>query len=475
MQYKQTFFDWEEPFEPIENVDADIYVNDMLRISDLYLKKITAYRSHSNLLKVTMSTNQYLSSILLKCEEEAYGAKIEIRLKGRFLSPYGTIILSNATFGSQRAFFEDSFEADLTAHKIICISSRSKLILREWYGCCNRIRGHNGLTAKRSVEETITYRNNNQISYKIKYKHYNQDKYSFWVNMDSYKFKVSIIESVNSERDYEKYILEYSEKWGGIPSEEIREDIALFLSFIIGTKLIKFGASYFDASYISQKEFISPMPLDTCLLYQHNIPFFSDNYRRNDTDNVIKQIPKMLRRYFELKDNYRLSEVLSILIIHSYLNFNFISYVTYIEMFANINIKSNPTLIKKSRFKDILTRLNDVKGVPKIIKGKYQQLNTIGVGRKIQRLLTKYKIDYSIYRDVFNIRGKVVHGAYVDIQKMFLASEKAKELLTILVLKKLRYSGYIRDFTNHSKLIQIKDMSRIGISFSFNKEKSHNI
>ena len=44
---------------------------------------------------------------------------------------------------------------------------------------------------------------------------------------------------------------------------------------------------------------------------------------------------------------------------------------------------------------------------------------------------------------------------------MYIASEKAKELLTILTLKKLGYRGNIRNFTNNDELISMKSMLKI--------------
>ena len=111
-------------------------------------------------------------------------------------------------------------------------------------------------------------------------------------------------------------------------------------------------------------------------------------------------------------------------------------------------------------FKEVVKKLNSVKGVPKKIKNKFNELNTIGIGRKARMLLAKYKINYDEYSEVFSVRGKVVHGSEVDIKEMYMASQKAKELLTILTLKKLSYNGYIRNFTNDDELILIKDLSR---------------
>lgn len=462
MGQKQTFFDWEDDFDTLENLQADLYVNDALKISNIRFDKIDIERSHSRVLNIALFTKQPICSDLIKGEKKTYNLKIEIRLNSPYFSRFNFICIYDANFGPEkRSYIDDFVETKLTAKKIVYCSDREKTILKEWYGCNNKLNFHHGFVTSKTTEETITYKNQNSIAFRISGKAENRNVNSFWIKLDDYKFKVSLIKMSKSESEYARYVLEYREQWGGIPSEEVRYDISTFLSFIIGTKLIKFGESYFDSNYITKKEYISPTPIDTSLLYQTNFPFFSDDYIRNDTDNVIKQIPKMLRRYFTLKTQYRLDEVLPTLFVRSYLNFNFINYVTYIEMFANIEIDQKPTILPKNKFKEVLKQLNKVKGVPRSIKDKFQTLNTIGVGKKVQRLLSKHKIDYSEYREVFSVRGKVVHGANVDLEEMYIASEKAKELLTVLALKTIGYKGYIRNFTNNNQLILIKDMSKL--------------
>lgn len=462
MSQKQTFFDWEDNFDTLENIQADLYVNDTLKISDIRFDKIDVDRSNSGVLNIALFTKQPICSDLIKGEKKTYNLKIEIRLNSPYFSCFCSICIYNANFGPEkRSYVDDFVETKLTAQKVVYSSDREKSILKEWYGCNNKLNFHNGFVTSKTTEETITYKNQNSIAFRISGKAENRNVNSFWIKLDDYKFKVSLIKTSKIESEYARYVLEYREQWGGVPSEEVRYDISTFLSFIVGTKLIKFGESYFDFNYITQKEYISPTPIDTSLLYQTNLPFFNDDYLRNDTDNVIKQIPKMLRRYFSLKTKYRLDEVLPSLFVHSYLNFNFINYVTYIEMFSNIEIEEKNTILSKSKFKEVMQQLNQTKGIPKSIKDKFQSLNMIGIGKKIQRLLKKYKIDYNEYHNVFSVRGKVVHGAKVDIQEMYFASEKAKELLTILTLKKLRYTGYIRNFTNNNELILVKDMSKV--------------
>lgn len=464
MSQKQTFFDWEDSLDSIENIEADLYTNDSLKISDIRIDKIEFYRSNSSVLSINLFTKQPLCSDLIKGEHKTYNLKIEIKLRSPYFHLYNSIILYDANFGPEtRSYVSDFVETRITARRIAFSSDKEKTILKEWYGCNNKLNFHKGFTTSKTTEETIIYKNQKSISFKISNKAENRNGNSFWIKMDGYKFKVSVIKTDKSESEYVRYSLEYNEKWGGIPSKDHRYDISTFLSFIIGTKLIKFGESYFDTNYITQKEYVSPSPIDISFLYQTNFPFYNDDYRCNDTDNVIKQIPKMMRKYFLLKDQFRLDEVLPTLFVHSYLNFNFINYVTYIEMFANIEVAQKPTILPKAKFREVLKSLYTVKGVPKSIKDKYQSLNTIGVGKKVQRLLAKYKIDYSRYSDVFSVRGKVVHGANVDIQEMYMASEKAKELLSILTLKKLNYVGYIRNFTNNDELILIKDMSTLRI------------
>ena len=462
MSEKQTFFDWEDDFDSLKNIEADVYINDSLKKSDIHFDKIEIYRSGSNVLNIIFFTKESFHSDLIKREPKPYNFKIEIKLKQFSYSNYSSMLLCDANFGPETIHCIDNFvETKATAKRVVYMSSKPKLILKEWYGCRNNLNFHDGILTSKTTEEIVTYKSQNSVSFKISCKSESHNISSFWIKLDSYKLKVSVLKANKNESEYVRYVLEYREKWGGIPNEETRYDICTFLSFIIGTKMIKFGESFFDTNYITQKEYLSPSPIDMSFLYQTNFPFFNDDYRCNDTDIVIKQIPKMLRRYFLIKAKYRLDEVLPSLFVHSYLNFNFINYVTYIEMFSNIEIEEKNTILSKSKFKEVMRQLNGTKGIPKSIKDKFQSLNMIGIGKKIQRLLKKYKIDYNEYHNVFSVRGKVVHGANVDIQEMYLASEKAKELLTILTLKKLRYTGYIRNFTNNNELILLKDMSKI--------------
>ena len=372
------------------------------------------------------------------------------------------MIILNSNIVNERRFYNTSHtETELTAHKIEYVSDRETCILKEWYGCRNKLNFYNGFSTSKIIEETITYKNANSIDFKIKNYSKNSNFNSFWIKLKDYKFKVSILKNYNLEDKYIKYQIEYNKKWGLIPDENTRYDISNFLSFIIGTKLVKFGESHYDNKIISKNCYKSPTPIDISFLYQTNFTFFYDGYEHNDTDNVIKQIPKMLNNYLMLKDKYRLNEVLPTLFIHSYTNFNFINYVTYIEMFSNIEIGTKNFIIPKAKFKVLVKNLKKVKGVPISIKEKFQELNTMGIGKKIKKLLSKYKIKYDRYKDVFEIRGKVVHGAQVDFLEMCKASEKAKELLTILTLKKLQYRGYIRNFINNNELILLKDYSSL--------------
>lgn len=471
MSRQETFFEWEDSFKTLENVMVDVYVNKKLKIPSITLNKLEIYRDDSYLLNFSFHTQQRIYSDLIKDEGKIYDLEIELKLKEPRLTIYDSITMFNtSSLCENYSYAKDNVETKFTAFKILYSSNRDEDILKEWYGCNNKLNFYNGFLTSKITEETIKYKNQNNISYVIKNRSESFNRNSFWVKLKDFRFKVYIIGASNDKKEYSRYVIEYRKKWGEIPDEDKRYDIATFLSFIIGTKLIKFGESYFNDDYITQKEYISPTAIDISLLYQTNFPFYIEDCRYNDTDNVIKQLPKMLRKYFLLKEKYRLNEALSSLYIKSYLNFNFINYVTYIEMFANIDVDKKTSLVPKAKFRKVLKELNEVKKVPQCIKDKFQNLNTIGIGKKVQRLLSQYKIDYSRYQDVFSTRGKVVHGAKVDIQEMFIASEKAKELLTILTLKKLNYVGYIRNFVNNNELILIKDMSIIHIdSTEFNQ------
>ena len=462
MIQNDNYFEWEDGFDVIENIQADLYVNDILKVSDVYIDKIEAARSNSGLLNIELLTKEPIYSDLIDGEKEIYNLKIDIKIREPNFYHFSSIVIAKAFFGTHTISYIPPFsKTRIKAKGVVYASNKQHAILKEWYGCSNVLNFDNGFVSSKEVSETTTYKNGKRVAFKISRQWGNRDSNSFWVKLDTYKFKISLIKPSPNTSEYARYVFEYREQWGEIPNPEVRRDISVLLSFIIGAKLIKFGESFFDFKRITRKEYLALSPIDSSLLYQANFPFYSDCYSRNDTDIVIKQIPKMIKRYFLLKEKYRLDEVLPALFVRSYLNFNFINYVTYIEMFANVEIEKKPTIISKTAFREVIKRLNQVKGIPKSIRDKFQTLNLIGVGKKTERLLVKHKIDYSVYHDVFSVRGRVVHGAKVDISKMYVASEKAKELLTILTLRKLGYIGFVRSFTNNNELISVRDMSKI--------------
>ena len=457
---EQTFYDWETPLEEFKNVLVDISVNGKVKLENVTISKINMNRSSNKNIKVIIITKEPILSKMFENEKKRYNYEVMLTFKDG-VNYYTSIKFYGFNSKNEtRSYRYDYVETINECRKINFSTDFKREILREWYGCCNGLAFFHGIKTSKTLHETITYKDNNKISYVINSESYNGNSASFVVKMKDYKFKVTLIKK--NDDDYFKYIIEYRDSWGYIPGNNVRHDVSEFLSFVIGTKLVKFGQSYFDKNNITEKDYLVPSPIDISFLYQTNFKFYNDDYRKNDTEEIIKQLPKMLKNYFLLKNKYRLNEVIASLYIHSYLNFNFINYVTYIEMIADIEIK-NKNLITKEQFRTVLKKLNKVKCVPKKIKNKFQNLNIIGIGKKTQSLVGKYHINYDLYKDAFNVRGQVVHGADVDIEKMYIASQKAKELLTILTLKKLKYTGYIRNFTNNDELILVKDMSTIRI------------
>ena len=234
MSQKQTFFDWEDSLDSIENIEADLYTNDSLKISDIRIDKIEFYRSNSSVLNINLFTKQPLCSVLIKGEHKTYNLKIEIKLRSPYFHLYNSIILYDANFGPEtRSYVSDFVETRITARRIVFSSDKEKTILKEWYGCNNKLIFHKGFTTSKTTEETIIYKNQKSISFKISNKAENRNGNSFWIKMDGYKFKVSVIKTDKSESEYVRYSLEYNEKWGGIPNKDDRYDISTFLSFII--------------------------------------------------------------------------------------------------------------------------------------------------------------------------------------------------------------------------------------------------
>ena len=164
MSEKQTFFDWEDDFDSLKNIEADVYVNDSLKKSDIHFDKIKIYRSGSNVLNIIFFTKESFHSDLIKREPKPYNFKIEIKLKQFSYSNYSSILLCDANFGPETIHCIDNFvETKATAKRVVYMSSKPKLILKEWYGCRNNLNFHNGILTSKTTEEIVTYKNQNSV------------------------------------------------------------------------------------------------------------------------------------------------------------------------------------------------------------------------------------------------------------------------------------------------------------------------
>ena len=84
MGREQTFFDWEDSFDLIENIQADIYVNDVLKVAEICLEKIAVCKNHSGSLNISLFTKNPVYSALIECEKNIYNLKIEIQIKSLY-------------------------------------------------------------------------------------------------------------------------------------------------------------------------------------------------------------------------------------------------------------------------------------------------------------------------------------------------------------------------------------------------------
>ena len=453
-------FDEIDEFEIIENIVSNIYVNNELKIENILLDKVKSQRNSTDKIIIEISLKSGIWDKLTKGIDEIYNLNIRIKIVEPIYAKYKEIILTKAVVVNETVnTISNDVKFIIETNEIEYISKIKDNILKEWYGSNNEIDCHHGSKSSKKYDRVVKYKYDNKIVFQSNRSTEKYSSNSFWIKMPDYKFRISIDDAKTQDEKYHNYCVEYREEWGKIPDEEIRNDISRFLSFIIGTEMVKFGESGYSKCDIVRKKYKSPSVLQRSSLFENNFEFYCNDFLRNDTDNLLKQLPKMLKKYFTYKDEFRLNEVFAALYVHSYLNFNFINYVTYIEMFSNIFQEGQKikTVIDKNKFKTILKILNSINKIPKPIKNKFNGLNTIGIGKKVKKLLTKYKIDYNRYEDVFKTRGKVVHGGYVEIEDMYIASQKAKELLTIITLKKLGYKGYIRNFINNEEMISIKD------------------
>ena len=99
MLKEYTFFEWEEPLEPIENVVADILVNGKLKLSYIKFDRIEIKRNKPGTFSLRFYTKQPIHSEIIKGEKKTFNLNIELKIKDQFFrAVYNTMVFNNSTF-----------------------------------------------------------------------------------------------------------------------------------------------------------------------------------------------------------------------------------------------------------------------------------------------------------------------------------------------------------------------------------------
>ncbi|MGL4933907.1 MAG: hypothetical protein ACRC51_00400 [Cetobacterium sp.] len=274
------------------------------------------------------------------------------------------------------------------------------------------------------------------------------------INLDEFSFKI------NKEEGDKDISIEYSDEYGGIPTEEIRSKISLFFSFIMDRELIKLGESKYY--YDDKNEYSTHILFESVRngvdgnalsrLNEFSNVFFGDKFfysshsLKFELESIKKTLEKIIKNYLNCSNHYKFDNI-----IHRYLNTKVIRLdysipikVTGLEMLANIISKDQEfeRIVNNEVFENFLKNLIDV---PEELKGKIKNLNNIGIGQKLIKLVESFGLDYSKYRIAFKVRNDLNHGSTkVSISDMLLSDKLLRELIILIILKTLDYDYVVK-------------------------------
>lgn len=325
---------------------------------------------------------------------------------------------------------------------------KDKIVLKEWY--------------TNALKHMKLFSYHCRESYKINYKNGIEEvnisggntNDSILINLDEFSFKI------NKEEGDKDISIEYSDEYGGIPTEEIRSKISLFFSFIMDRELIKLGESKYY--YDDKNEYSTHILFESVRngvdgnalsrLNEFSNVFFGDEFFYSshsfkfELESIKKTLEKIIKNYLNCSDHYKFDNI-----IHRYLNTKVIPLnysipikVTGLEMLANIISKDQgfEKIVNNEVFENFFKNLIDV---PEELKGKIKNLNNIGIGQKLIKLVESFDLDYSKYRIAFKVRNDLNHGSTkVSISNMLLSDKLLRELIILIILKTLDYDYVVK-------------------------------
>lgn len=174
--------------------------------------------------------------------------------------------------------------------------------------------------------------------------------------------------------------------------------------------------------------------------------FYSSHSLKFELESIKKTLEKIIKNYLNCSNHYKFDNI-----IHRYLNTKVIPLnysipikVTGLEMLANIISKDQEfeRIVNNEVFENFLKNLIDV---PEELKGKIKNLNNIGIGQKLIKLVESFGLDYSKYRIAFKVRNDLNHGSTkVSISDMLLSDKLLRELIILIILKTLDYDYVVK-------------------------------
>lgn len=325
---------------------------------------------------------------------------------------------------------------------------KDSVVLKEWY--------------TNALKHMKLFSNSCEESYEMNYKSGIEEVKIFGkshsdnilINLDEFSFKI------NKEEGDKDISIEYSDEYGGIPTEEIRSKISLFFSFIMDRELIKLGESKYY--YDDKNEYSTHILFESVRngvdgnalsrLNEFSNVFFGDEFfysshsLKFELESIKKTLEKIIKNYLNCSNHYKFDNI-----IHRYLNTKVIPLnysipikVTGLEMLANIISKDQEfeRIVNNEVFENFLKNLIDV---PEELKGKIKNLNNIGIGQKLIKLVESFGLDYSKYRIAFKVRNDLNHGSTkVSISDMLLSDKLLRELIILIILKTLDYDYVVK-------------------------------
>lgn len=211
---------------------------------------------------------------------------------------------------------QGSFTASITLHQVKIIQQENVPVewLTEWY--INGIKSSFVLSRSTTRRCSETYSREREVlegkseQFNTGEGHYGSLDYAF-IKCDDFGF---IIHTVPNQfgPDWSNNIgLEYRREFGRIPSPEERIAISEIVSFIIGKHLLKVGHTSYDKSGIPiEKVAENPWGDNIRHLCQSAAlpPFELDRFA--PTRKIERELPPLIKKYLELRDSLKLSDVL---------------------------------------------------------------------------------------------------------------------------------------------------------------------